>query len=116
MKKPRKEPSKQNPWETKRIRKLALYGLIIGIILIISGILSTLPLIIIIGYTFLVICTGIYSFLTVLNWLSTKSLEREQKIKKEQKPNHLVCPRCGAKVNKNIEYCRKCGKKLTRKR
>ena len=87
--KPKKEKTRQKTIETKRFKQLAFYGLILAVLIIFIGILIQ-PAIITIGYILLVMCTGIFSFLTVLNWLSTKSLDREQRIKSVPKPSHRI--------------------------
>ena len=97
--------------EVRRFRKMAIIGLVIGVPLIVLGQLLSFSAFFIIGYTALVICVGITSFLTVLNWQYTKALKTEAE--KETKPQPMnVCPRCGTEVEKNIKYCPKCGKKV----
>jgi len=115
LKKQKRRESERKILETKRLRRLALYGLVLGVSLIFLGILTWLPLLLIIGYTCFVLCTGIFSFFTVLNWLSVKSLEREHKVETERKTSYRSCPRCGAKMKKDVDHCRKCGKKMLTK-
>ena len=115
MKKQKRRESERKILETKRLRRLALYGLVLGVSLIFLGILTQLPLLLITGYTCFVLCTVIFSFFTVFNWLSVKSLEKEHKVETERKTSYRSCPRCGAKMKKDVDYCRKCGKKMLTK-
>jgi len=100
--------------EANRIRRIALLGLIMGIVLIVLGMLVFEPLFVI-GFTIFIICTGIISFLTTLKWQNTRALKKGTD-EKEKPPPISVCPRCGAKVGKNLKYCPKCGKKIQAKK
>lgn len=115
MKRQKRREAERKILETKLVRRLALYGLVLGMSFIFLGILTQLPPLLIVGYTCFILCTGIFSFLTVLNWLSEKPLEREYKVEMERKTSYRPCPRCGAKMRKDVDYCRKCGKKMLAK-
>jgi uncharacterized paraquat-inducible protein A len=100
----------------KRVRKMAFIGLAVGVAAFIVGLLLQFPLLFIMGYTVFIICTGIGSFITILNWQYNKALKAQME-KRERRPAESICPRCGTKVDKNEKYCPKCGKKTpTRKR
>lgn len=115
MKKQKRREIEHKILETKRLRRLSLYGLVLGVSFIFLGILMLLPLLLIIGYSCFVLCTGVFSFFTVLNWLSVKPLKREHKAERERKTSYRSCPRCGAKMRKDVDHCRKCGKKMLTK-
>ncbi|UCE96832.1 MAG: zinc-ribbon domain-containing protein [Candidatus Bathyarchaeota archaeon] len=114
MKRKKKKELQGKISETSHYRKIAVAGLIIGIILIILGQLPQLPALFIIGYTLTFICTGATSFFTVLKWQHSKALEKE--IEQETKPPPVTaCPRCGTTAKANATYCPKCGKKFKAK-
>ncbi|MFQ6068208.1 MAG: zinc-ribbon domain-containing protein [Candidatus Bathyarchaeia archaeon] len=99
---------------TIRPRKIAIVGLIVGLVFIVLGQLLLLPALFIVGYTVFIICTGIYSFLSVLRWQYARALKMEME---EAKPPPISeCPRCGTKVGKNVKFCPKCGKKIQAKK
>jgi len=100
--------------EADRFKRIALLGLIIGIVLIVLGLLMFEPLFIL-GFTIFMICTSITSFLATLKWQYARALKMETK-KKEKPPPINVCPRCGTKVEKSLKYCSKCGKKIQAKK
>jgi uncharacterized paraquat-inducible protein A len=95
----------------KRVRKMAYIGLAIGVAAFFAGLLLPFPLFFVIGYTVFTVCTGIVSFITILNWQYNKELKAQLE-KKEKPPAESICPRCGMEVDKNEKYCLKCGKKV----
>jgi len=100
----------------KRVRKMAYIGLAVGVAVFLAGLLLQFPLLFIMGYTVFIICTGIGSFITILNWQYNKALKAQME-KREKPPAESICSRCGTGVDKNEKYCPKCGKKIsTRKR
>ncbi|HUV97997.1 MAG TPA: zinc-ribbon domain-containing protein [Candidatus Paceibacterota bacterium] len=100
----------------KRVRKMAYIGLALGVAAFLAGLLLQFPLLFIMGYTVFIVCTGIGSFITILNWQYNKALKAQME-KREKPPAESICPRCGMEVDKNERYCPKCGKKIpTRKR
>lgn len=101
--------------EAVRYRKMAIIGLIIGIVSSVVGMVLSHPPLFIVGYTVFIICTGITSFLTVQKWQYAKALKKGVEEEKKPLPSNL-CPRCGAEVGKDEKYCPKCGKKIQVKR
>lgn len=116
MKRRKKREVEHKITDAKRLKRITIYGLILGLSFIFLGILGELPPLLIVGYGSFVICTGIFSFLTVLNWLSVKPLERENNKETDRRPSLRSCPRCGAKMKIDVDYCRRCGKKMQTKR
>jgi hypothetical protein len=103
----------------KRVRKMAYIGLAIGVAAFFAGLLLPFPLFFVIGYTVFTVCTGIGSFITILNWQYNKELKAQMRAreKRAEPPAKSICPRCGMEVDKKEKYCPKCGKKVaTRKR
>ena len=101
--------------ETNRRRKMVLAGLIVGIALIILGQLLSFTAFYITGFAVFTICTGATSFFTILKQQYAKALKTEMEEKAKPPPVN-VCPRCGAKVRRNVKYCPKCGKKIKAKK
>jgi uncharacterized paraquat-inducible protein A len=100
----------------KRVRKMVYAGLAVGVAAFFAGFLLKFPPLFIMGYTVLIICTGIGSFIAILSWHYNKALKAQME-KREKPPAESICPRCGTKVDKNERYCPKCGKEArTRKR
>jgi len=99
--------------EADRYRRMSFFGLVVGIVMIVLGLLL-FPALFIIGFTVFIICTGITSFLITLKWQYVKALKA---LMKEAKPQPInVCPRCGAKIKRNTKYCPKCGKQIETKK
>jgi ribosomal protein L32 len=97
----------------KHVRKMAFIGLAVSVAVFLSGLLLPFTLLFIVGYTVFIVCTGIISFVTILNWQYSKALKAQVK---KKAPAASVCPRCGTAVDKNEKYCPKCGKKITAKK
>jgi len=95
--------------QINRRRKIAIFGLILGVALITVGQLLYFPALFIIGYTVFIICTGIASFLTAFKWLYARGPKGELRSGKSPVGS---CPRCGTEVGKGTKYCKKCGKKI----
>jgi len=100
--------------EADHFKRIALLGLIVGIVLIVLGLFMFEPLFIL-GLAIFMICTGITSFLATLKWQYARVLKMEAN-EKEKPPPINVCPRCGIKVEKSLKYCSKCGKKIQAKK
>ena len=100
--------------EGDRLRRIAIFGLVAGVILTVIGQLLPFPAFFIIGYTVFIICTGVISFLTVFRWFYSRTI-REQATP-QAKPDKLFCPRCGADIVGKLRFCPKCGKKLQTKK
>lgn len=80
------------------------------------GLWLPFPILYLVGSTVLIVCTGISSFVTVLNWQYNKALKAQVE-KRERPPVGNLCPRCGTQIDAKEKYCPKCGKKVqTRKR
>ncbi len=100
----------------KRVRRMAFTGLAIGVTVFLVGLVLQLSPLFLVGYTVFIVCTGISSFVTVLNWQYNKALKAQLE-RSEKLPVESVCQRCGTEVEKSEKYCPKCGKKVqTRKR
>ena len=100
----------------KRVRKMAYFGLSVGVAAFFAGLLLPLSILFLVGYTAFLVCTGIVSFVTVLIWQYNKALGTQRKTS-ERRPVERTCPRCGRQVDENEKYCPKCGKEVqTRKR
>lgn len=97
-----------------RVRRIALTGLVIGIVLIVAGLLL-LPELYIIGLTLFIVCTGITSFIFGTGWQYKRALKAKAEERKT-KPIQRTCPRCGAEVEKDEKYCPKCGKSVQTKK
>lgn len=101
---------------TKRVRKIAYIGLVVGVVVVLLSLLLPFSLLFILGYTVFIICTGISSFTIILNWQYNKALKAQTK-KTGEPLAKRTCSRCGMAVDKTEKYCSKCGKKTpTRKR
>jgi uncharacterized paraquat-inducible protein A len=99
----------------KRVRRLAFAGLAVGVTVFMVGLVVQVSILFLVGYTVFIVCTGISSFTTVLNWQYNKVLKAQIE-NREKSPLEIVCPRCGTHVDKSEKYCPKCGKKIqTRK-
>jgi uncharacterized paraquat-inducible protein A len=96
----------------KHVRKMAFIGLAVSVAAFLSGLLLQFTFLFIIGYTVFIVCTGVSSFVTILNWQYNKALKAQVK-KGEKPPAESICPRCGTPVDKNEKYCPKCGKKMS---
>ena len=97
--------------DIRRIRKKALLALIAGIVLAVLGQLGQSFIVLILGYSIFLVCTAMVSFLTVLNWLYSRTVHRKQ-TEERSHPKVIFCPRCGASTKKGQKYCRKCGKNI----
>lgn len=99
----------------KRVRRIALTGLAVGIVFIVIGMLLQLELLFITGYTLFIVSTGIASFILAMGWQYKRALKTKAK-EREAQPTQRTCPRCGAEVEKDEKYCPKCGKNLQTKK
>ncbi|MGB9135394.1 MAG: zinc ribbon domain-containing protein [Candidatus Bathyarchaeia archaeon] len=99
----------------KRVRKMAYIGVALGVAAFLTGLLLQFSLLFLVGYTVFIVCTGIGSFVTVLNWQYNKALKAQME-RSEKLPVESVCQRCGTEVDKSEKYCPKCGKKVQTKK
>jgi ribosomal protein S27AE len=115
LKKRNKEELRQKISHLKHLRKNIAFGLILGVILVILGQLGLGLAILVLGYGIILACTAAISFSTALSWLYSKTYEKVLGEDKELLPI-ISCPRCGAAIEKNRRYCKKCGKKIFTKK
>jgi DNA-directed RNA polymerase subunit RPC12/RpoP len=95
----------------KRVRRAALLGLGVGVAAVFAGLLLQVSILFLVGYTVFIVCTGITSFVTVLNWQYNKALKTL--MERSEKPTvETKCSRCGTQVDADEKYCPKCGKKV----